>query len=89
MPSWKWYKYDSHEVVVEDLAPGEYTLNFLIPNKDAFYEEPLERIFTVKSGEIVKIDQHFQPLEVAFYDSKPCMIGWRGSYSFQIYLRMK
>ncbi len=57
-------------VVVEDLAPGEYTLNFLIPNKDAFYEEPLERIFTVKSGEIVKIDQHFQPLEVAFYDTE-------------------
>lgn len=56
-------------VVIEDLSPGEYSLNFIIPNKDAFYEEPVERVVNIKSNEVVKIDQNFKKLEVAYYNA--------------------
>lgn len=56
-------------VVIEDLPPGDYTVTFLIPNKDAFYEEPEEKVITIKSNEVVKIDHHFKKLEVPFYDT--------------------
>lgn len=62
-------KHMTRTVVIEDLPPGEYTLNFLIPNKDAFYEEPVAKVVNIKSNEVVKIDQNFKKLEVAYYDA--------------------
>lgn len=55
-------------VVIEDLPPGEYSLNFLIPNKDASYEEPNEKIVNIKSNEIVKLDKHFKKLEIVYHN---------------------
>ena len=70
-------------VVIEDLEPGEYKLNFIIPNKDAFYEEPEEAILTIKEGKAVKIDQQFKKFEVTYHDAATLRdsMGWLGLLS--------
>ena len=57
-------------VVIEDLKPGEYRLDFLIPNKDAAYEDSEERLVTIRPGEISKIDHHFKPREIVYHDAE-------------------
>lgn len=44
-------------VVIEDLTPGQYTLDFLIPNTDRYFEEVPIRKVTIAKGGVVKIDQ--------------------------------
>lgn len=56
-------------VVIEDLEPGTYTLNFLIPNKDAVYEESEEKILTIHANEVTKLEKHFKQLEVLPYEA--------------------
>lgn len=44
-------------VLVEDVPEGEYTLEFLVPNKDrVFYTVP-NRILSVLNGSVIRIDQ--------------------------------
>lgn len=47
----------SRTVVIENLPTGKYTLQFLIPNKDAFFEEITPREFTIQEDETTKINQ--------------------------------
>lgn len=54
-------------VVIENLLPGEYTIDFLIPNKHAYYEEPNQKTVTLRSGEIVKVDYVFKEKNVVYY----------------------
>jgi formylglycine-generating enzyme required for sulfatase activity len=63
------FKNMTRTVVVEDLQAGEYTLEFLIPNKDATYDDPVERSVTIKPGEVTKIDQDFKIREINYYDA--------------------
>jgi len=53
----------SRMVVIEELAPGPYTLQFLIPNIDSYFEEVPEREVIISANEIVKIDQKIKPIE--------------------------
>lgn len=53
--------YTNHLVVVDDLCPGNYILEFLVPNTDGLFDETPKRLVTVQSGECVKIDQYFHP----------------------------
>ena len=47
-------------VIVEDLLPGDYTLEFITPNWDALFEEtPIKKV-NIAKGATVKIDQLIQ-----------------------------
>lgn len=48
-------------VVIDDLAPGNYTIEFLIPNIDGLFTPVPARDFTVTAGKVVKIDQMIHP----------------------------
>lgn len=54
-------------VVIENLAPGKYTIDFLIPNKNARYEDPVQKVVTIQAGEVVKLDYMFKEREVIFH----------------------
>lgn len=47
-------------VVIEDLSPGQYTLEFLVPNLDGRFESIPERKVKITRGEVVKIDQEIK-----------------------------
>lgn len=47
----------SRMVVINDLSPGHYTIEFAIPNGDAFFEAPPTRRIEIAADKIVKIDQ--------------------------------
>ncbi|PJD97320.1 MAG: hypothetical protein CK425_04170 [Parachlamydia sp.] len=51
----------SRTVVIENLTPGDYVLEFVIPNRDAFFVLPSKREFTVHAGGTVKINQVIKP----------------------------
>lgn len=44
-------------VVITHLLPGQYGIEFLIPNTDHFFEEVPTRSLVLKSGAVMKIDQ--------------------------------
>lgn len=44
-------------VLIENIAPGAYTLEFSIPNADNYFEEIPKRDVTVMAGKVIKIDQ--------------------------------
>lgn len=48
---------DARTVVIENLPLGHYTLHFLVPNKDDFFEETPTRQIALKNSDPVKIDQ--------------------------------
>lgn len=48
-------------VVIEGLAPGKYSLQFLIPNSDDLFEPVPKREFKLSEGETLKIDQQIRP----------------------------
>lgn len=48
---------NSRMVVIEDLNPGMYTLEFLIPNLDGKFEEIPAREVMIVEGEVSKVDQ--------------------------------
>lgn len=68
-------------VVIEDLAPGPYYLEFLLPNKDAFFEDPVEKILTINPGEVIRIDQAFKARDVVFHDV-PTVRNWMAWITF-------
>lgn len=51
----------SRTVVIENLPVGKYTLEFLIPNKDGFFEEVAPRELVIQEGETLKINQKIKP----------------------------
>lgn len=51
----------SHMVVIDDLTPGTYTLEFVVPNADGYFEEPPKRTLEIAAGKIVKVDQYIKP----------------------------
>lgn len=51
----------SRMVVIEDLSPGQYTLEFLVPNTDQYFEEVSTRKVIVAKGDVVKIEQIIKP----------------------------
>lgn len=48
-------------VVVEDLSPGNYTIEFVIPNSDGLFNALTKREVFVSPGKIIKIDQAIKP----------------------------
>ena len=48
-------------VVIEDLLPGKYTLEFLVPNTDGYFAEVPSRRVTIAKGDVAKIDQKIKP----------------------------
>jgi len=47
----------SRTVVIENLPAGTYTLEFLVPNTDHYFEEVLPRTIELKDQEVLKINQ--------------------------------
>jgi hypothetical protein len=52
-------------VIIEDLAPGDYVMEFVVPNHDGVFEEAPLRHFSVPANKIVKIDQIIKPKYIA------------------------
>lgn len=48
-------------VVIEDLSPGEYTLDFFVPNTDGFFQEITPRKFYMGHETVLKLDQVIVP----------------------------
>lgn len=48
-------------VVVEDLPPGNYILDFLLPNYDRFFEDIPSKTLEIAVGQIVRVDQTIKP----------------------------
>ncbi len=48
-------------VLIEHLPQGKYELEFLIPNKDSYFESVPNKSITISSGGVVKIDQSIKP----------------------------
>lgn len=49
------------KVLIENLLEGNYQLEFLIPNKDNYFEKISNRTLEISGGSIVKIDQPIKP----------------------------
>lgn len=58
-------------VVIEDLAAGNYALEFLIPNADGYFEAVPVRSLTISDGNVVKIDQKIRPVVVDWSEKRP------------------
>ncbi|MFQ5729957.1 MAG: collagen binding domain-containing protein [Waddliaceae bacterium] len=50
----------SRMVVIEDLLPGQYTLEFLVPNTDGYFAEVHKRRVVIAKGDVAKIDQQIK-----------------------------
>ncbi|MBS4167582.1 hypothetical protein [Parachlamydia sp. AcF125] len=55
----------SRTVVVENLIPGDYTLEFVIPNRDSFFYQPEIKQVKILAGQITKVNQTLQPRYVS------------------------
>jgi formylglycine-generating enzyme required for sulfatase activity len=53
-------------VVIENLAPGKYTIEFVIPNRDGHFESVPKKEIVISKGSAVKIDQLIKPRNAAF-----------------------
>jgi formylglycine-generating enzyme required for sulfatase activity len=64
-PKGSGYVYDPkcflRTVVIKDLHPGNYSIEFVVPNCDALFEEVPIRVFAVRPGSVTKIDQLIRP----------------------------
>ncbi|NGX41804.1 MAG: hypothetical protein K940chlam7_00078 [Chlamydiae bacterium] len=63
------FNYQNRMVVIEDLLPGVYTLEFLVPNTDAYFVEVPIRQVVIDKGDALKIDQQIKP-RTTFFDSE-------------------
>lgn len=48
-------------VLIENLTRGDYKLEFLIPNKDRYFENVTAKDISISGGGVVKIDQPIKP----------------------------
>jgi formylglycine-generating enzyme required for sulfatase activity len=62
-------KKKSRTVAIEDLTPGTYTIQFLIPNKDAHFEDAQEKIVEIFPGQTTRIEHMFKIRKIAYHDS--------------------
>lgn len=51
----------SKTVVIENLEPGAYTLEFVVPNRDSFFSIPEKRELTIAPNQVVKVNQVIKP----------------------------
>lgn len=51
----------SRVVVVDNLSPGQYFIEFLLPNSDGLFEEVTKKSVTIVAGERLKINHYFHP----------------------------
>lgn len=51
-------------VVISQLPPGPYIIQFIVPNRDHFFEKPKPRHIDLAAGEVIKIDQEIKHLRV-------------------------
>lgn len=58
-------------VLIENLPPGRYHLEFLYPNSDHFFEEVPKRTLSLPPNGIVKIEQEIKEREMAFTENNP------------------
>lgn len=52
---------NSRTVVIDDLSPGSYTIEFIIPNTDGLFEPVLPKTINVDAGGIFKVNQLIKP----------------------------
>lgn len=61
-------------VVIDDLSPGSYTIEFVIPNIDGLFEQILPKTVAIEKGSIVKVNQlikpHFATLDIEAQNEK-------------------
>lgn len=57
-------------VVIGHASPGHYTIEFLIPNADHFFESVPPREFELKAGEVIKIDQEIKPYKLSVHQAE-------------------
>ena len=48
-------------VVIDNLSPGSYTIEFVIPNVDGLFEPVIPKTLNIEGGAIVKINQLIKP----------------------------
>jgi formylglycine-generating enzyme required for sulfatase activity len=66
-------------VLVENLPPGRYTLEFSLPNRDHFFFEIPKKTFILEPGGVFKIDQELRTRgkvfkeDIASIESKPLL----------------
>lgn len=53
-------------VVIENLSPGKYTIEFVVPNRDGYFENVPKKEILISKGSAVKIDQLIKPRNMAF-----------------------
>ena len=58
-------------VVIEDLLPGEYSVEFLVPNIDDYFVEVPPRQIIIIKGDVAKIDQKIIPKDIYKGSSEP------------------
>jgi hypothetical protein len=51
----------SRMIVIDDLAPGKYFVEFLVPNTDSYFQNIPPREIEIIESEVVKIDQIIKP----------------------------
>jgi len=78
-PKGKSYVDESHtstrKVVIENLAVGDYWIEFLVPNTDDYFEGVPMRHITVTENEVAKIDQTIHPRRSAAFHSSTEVCG--------------
>jgi hypothetical protein len=47
-------------VVIENLPPDNYIIEFILPNQDNAFQIPPQKTLSVSAGETVKFNQHIQ-----------------------------
>ena len=55
----------SRMIVIEHLPIGHYTLQFLVPNTDRYFQEVSPREVIISHGDVVKIDQQIKPIGIS------------------------
>lgn len=48
-------------IVISHLSPGHYSIQFIVPNADNFFESVPLRFFYLSAGDVIKIDQEIKP----------------------------
>ncbi|MBA3239390.1 MAG: SUMF1/EgtB/PvdO family nonheme iron enzyme [Parachlamydiaceae bacterium] len=62
-------KCQHRHVVIENLPIGKYTLKFLVPNLDHYFDEVPERSFELHPAEVIKVNQFIRPRQAVFKES--------------------
>lgn len=65
--------------VVNGLSPGKYQLQFVIPNRDNYFEVPSPKEISIAEGQVTKIEQQIRPrislIELASIPAGEAVVG--------------